>query len=515
MNVTMSMVFEDLSRVYVCEKGSFFNPDQRVDYARAVCGGQLSRREDGACFVVEGLARFSLVGVSSGCIVTKLAPGDLSASCAVEVISDASVSDIKDAINNIIVRYEVWAASLIDLGLHGAGLEELVDFAHDLFGNPVTIVDENYRLWAQTRADVMSDDLWISSGDVNRESLRYSQGMESDERGFVEYLFALKEEGLLTDYETSAGTKLAACAISSRSGSVMGVNVVEKNRSITQADIECLKYFADVVEAKFKAMEFSWLDSSGSYYALLQDVVRGNLLDNSEVKARLSRYWINLEKNYTVFVVAGRRGFLKYHQLCRIEDELADIFDQGQCVISARSLVVFLNHDRDLRDVLFDNLREYAQLNDLAIGVSESRSDDCSLRTLLEQAQFALRVRRRVSPEAHIFEYKCCREYYLVDVCSRQPDWKRYVCEGVLALYERNADSGSLLVDTLRCLVHNHGNRTIAAKELGIQRNALKYRIKKIEELCSVDLSDQDMFDHVAFSVSLMEYCADFDGYDY
>ena len=38
----------------------------------------------------------------------------------------------------------------------------------------------------------MSDDLWISSGDVNRESLRYSQGTESDERGFVEYLFALK-----------------------------------------------------------------------------------------------------------------------------------------------------------------------------------------------------------------------------------------------------------------------------------------------------------------------------------
>ena len=511
MNITMSMIFAGLSRDYLCEKGGFFNPGQRVDRCRTAVRDEPVRWEDGACFVADRSQRSFLGGIPYENVVAMLGPGDPSAPCAIKVASEVGASDIRDAINRIIARYEAWAANLMALNLHGAGLEELVDFAHGLFGNPITIVDENYRLWAHTRDDVMDDGLWVPDDGSIESHQAAPQDLGPTESGFAEYLFALKERGLLVDFETNLGTRLSACAIESGSGSVIGVNIVEKNRDITHADVECLKYFADVVGSKFKAMEFSWRDSSGSYYALLQDVVRGNLHDNGEVKARLGKYWIGLERRFTVFVVTGRLRFLKYHQLCLIEDELSEIFGQGKCVISSRSVVVFVNHSRDLSRALFDRLGEYARANDLAVGVSESRSDDCSLGVLLEQAQFALRVRRRIAPEEFVFEYARYRSYYLLDICARQPDWRRYVHGGILALSERGDDGDSVLMDTLRCLVLNYGNRTAAAKELGIQRNALKYRIKKLEELCLVDLSDQDAFDYVDFSVKLIDYCTGFE----
>ena len=60
---------------------------------------------------------------------------------------------------------------------------------------------------------------------------------------------------------------------------------------------------------------------------------------------------------------------------------------------------------------------------------------------------------------------------------------------------------------TLSCLVENGGNKTLTAKALGIQRNTLQYRLAKIESLCSVNLSNEDVFDDIVFSVKLRQYC--------
>jgi len=285
------------------------------------------------------------------------------------------------------------------------------------------------------------------------------------------------------------------------------VNIIQKNRPITPADIECLKYFTRIVGLKVHAIEFTWQDSSHSYYALLQDVIRGNLADSSEFKARLNRSWINLDKYFTVFIISGRQGLLRYHQLCRIEDELSDVFTQGKSVIASRTLVIFVNHNGELNEQRIARLVNYATDRNLAIGMSESRTDECSLRTLYEQAQLALRVQKRAFPDRHIIRFDECRSYYLYDLCSRQPHWEYYLHDYMLMLRDHDEGCPLPLLPTLCCLVRHHGNRTAASKELGIQRNSLQYRLGKIEEICSIDLANPDVFDDVAFSVRLCDYC--------
>ncbi|MEI3231917.1 MAG: helix-turn-helix domain-containing protein [Gordonibacter pamelaeae] len=51
------------------------------------------------------------------------------------------------------------------------------------------------------------------------------------------------------------------------------------------------------------------------------------------------------------------------------------------------------------------------------------------------------------------------------------------------------------------------GNRTNAARELYMQRNTLQARIRDIESLCGIDLSDPAVIAHVRHSVVLEEYC--------
>lgn len=508
MKITMSMILEGLRKEFVCEEGENFNSNTRVSQVRVVDASTPASTVEDMCYVAKRTSQCLLIGVPYELVVLGFLPGELSAPCAIRVVNSADVRAIQDVIRRTIAGYETWGTDMLDLALHGAGLEELVDFAHGMFRNPITIIDENYRIWAHTENDIMDDELWVpvSSSD-EQDTIRYSQAPEQDEQGFEVYFSSLKTNGLLESHTTNVGTKMAACATESGTGNIVGVNLVEKNRPITKADIECLKYFADIVSLKMKAMEFSWQDSSGSYFALLQDVVRGNLSNSSEFKARLNKTWITLERYFTVFVIAGRRGFLKYHQLCRVEDDLATVLPHSTNIVSSRSLVAFVNHDEILGKQELEALRRYAEDHDLAVGMSESRTDEVSLRTLLEQARFALRVRKRVFPEAYIVEFEDCRQYYLYDLCHQQPDWHRYLHNCLVTISSLDSESATALMTTLRCLVKNYGNRTTTAVELGIQRNTLRYRLSKIEEICSIDLGNPETFDHIAFSVNLADYC--------
>lgn len=77
----------------------------------------------------------------------------------------------------------------------------------------------------------------------------------------------------------------------------------------------------------------------------------------------------------------------------------------------------------------------------------------------------------------------------------------------VWQLIEHDATAKVPLMPTLRSLVQNGGNRIATASHLAIRRNTLQYRIGKIESIGQVDLSDEAAFDHVATSLSLLDYC--------
>ena len=509
MNISMAMVFDELCRFFECSKGPFYNPHYRVERARLAQEDVGDAVDQDTCYIVDSEADHWLPGVSSEGIICMGHGVATGAPCAFTVEGASSLAAIRNAASQAIARYENWANNLIDLSLHGAGLEELVDSAHGLFMNPITIIDENYRILAQTDSDYMDDVLWVSNNSGSSEQLVIEiLATEAEEVGFTQYLADLRSRGCLKDYETNIGKHVNSCLVKSNSEELVSVNIIEKNRAVTDGDFDCLKFFARIVSAKLKAIEYTWQDSSGSYIALLHDVVRGNLSDASEFKARLDRNWINVLSNFTVAVLAAPQGFLRYFQLCRIEDDLSELIPEGKGVINSRTLVLFINHEGQLPSAIMDTLKRYARANDLAVGVSESRGDDCSLRDLVNQARHALKIRKRAFQERALVEYRECRKYYLYEICSQQKEWGKYLHPSLKIIREYDERNSPPLAPTLFCLIENGGNRTLTAKILGIQRNALQYRLGKIEDICSIDLSDPEVYDHLSFSIKLEQYCS-------
>lgn len=506
MKVTMAMILDGLRKRFDCTKGSAFVPDRPVLIALEV--GVEHERVSGACFIglTEEIGSGRSLDPESLIVIGEDAHGAIP--CAVCVAGGCSVQDVRNQVAEAISEYMAWADELLDLTIHGAGLEELIDFAHNLFENPMTVIDHNYRIIAYTKQDVMEDDLWVAAQAElqSNDPSKMLGSSEKDAKGFELFLDQLKRHGEMFTHVTSIGTHVSACVARIMPSGLVIVNVVEKNRPVTEGDFCCLRYFSKIIETKMRAIEFTWRSSMRSYDALLQDVVRGNLVEASEIKSRLGESWIETLSHFTVFVIDSRQGLARYHELCAIEDEIAERFPEARCAIHARTLVLFVNHEGPCVTFDVDMLRAFLESRNLVAGMSDSCGIEVSLHDLVDQAQMALRIGRRRFPDEVLIPYAQCRVYYLFDLCCKCGEQSRFVHPCLKQLAEYDSSAGVKLSPTLRSLVHNHGNRFLTAAELGIQRNTLQYRLEKIASICDIDISDEQVFDHISLSVWLLEY---------
>ena len=506
MIVTMGMVLDGLARRYPCAKGPCYDALYQIRRTIPVLQ-EAPHDAEPSCLCLPTHAWSGAIR-PSGVIVASESTRDPVSNCAIAVKGPATSSELRNAVSEVVEEYELWASDLLDLNTRGESLEVLVDFAHTLFENPIEILDQDFRVYAQTAEDGMGDSLWVSlERKGEQESSRVMNDREKD--NFVTYLSGMSKSNVLRDFRASTGIKVHACRVRAFEDRIIAVNVLEKNRGITDGDLHCLIHFADIVGSKMRAIESSWHDKSRVYLSLLQDVVKGELARVDDLKAQLGKSWIRLKPRFTVLAITCREGMLKHHQLCDIEDELHAMIPESCGVIHERALILFVNHEESDSAVRNpEGLRAYARKRNLVVGVSETVGDGGSLRELIDQARLALRVREKRYPDSFIVHHRDCRAYAMLDACSRRADWRRYLSPCLETLARHDDAATAPLLPTLQCLADCHWSRQAAAKALGVQRNTLQYRIGKIEALCSVDLSDPATIDDICFSLELMRYCS-------
>ena len=66
-------------------------------------------------------------------------------------------------------------------------------------------------------------------------------------------------------------------------------------------------------------------------------------------------------------------------------------------------------------------------------------------------------------------------------------------------------DEGTEYIATLRAIIQHAFNQMETANALGIHRTTLAYRLRRIQEMTGLDLTDARQVFHVAVSLELME----------
>ncbi|MFJ2190529.1 helix-turn-helix domain-containing protein [Kitasatospora sp. NPDC087861] len=71
------------------------------------------------------------------------------------------------------------------------------------------------------------------------------------------------------------------------------------------------------------------------------------------------------------------------------------------------------------------------------------------------------------------------------------PCWRATARPTRLAAYDAK-QGGSVLVDTLRAYLDHFGDVPQASRALGVHPNSFRYRIRRLRDVCGIELDDPD-----------------------
>ena len=125
----------------------------------------------------------------------------------------------------------------------------------------------------------------------------------------------------------------------------------------------------------------------------------------------------------------------------------------------------------------------------VSVGIGRAHAPVVGLATSYREARQALRIGRIVFEGEAVFHYADLGLYRLLFDPGRLGDLEAYYQETLAPLDAYDQRHGTRFSETLERYVENDGNAVRTAEELFVHRNTLGYRLRRIENILGVDLS--------------------------
>lgn len=502
MQVTMAMLYDGFEERAVCEKGSAYDGETDVSLLTIAEPSMRELLLETTLIVdandEETFERAcSLFGAHH-----VISVGRTSQACAIQVLDPLALKTVHLFAEEIVARYRKWAYELTEIVLQNDSLEVLLDKAHDLFRNPLVVHDRALRVRARTTQDVMHDEMW-NPLDPHEEMFEgYAEAP-----GFEEFVNTLKSDRVVSDFRMFNGIRVAACRTREIGDNFLFVSLIQKKRIITEGDVCALKYLCELVGVLVKTELVGETEDIG-LNGLLMDGFEGNITSPVELANRFRAVSLPLKKRLLVIRLTTRKGRLNDRQAHHFVDDIMHNFPLDHGFPYADGLVFFSTFDvgKGMNNIDYRRLRTFVQDRNLIAGVGEESSVGVPLRETYQKALYALVIGRKVFPESCLFFFEDLRAFYLYEVCAREGNEDMFIHPAIARTARAERKSKTSLQEVLRRLVKNHGNRAKTARELFIQRNTLQARIKEIERLCGIDLSDPQTILHIKQSFELLDY---------
>ena len=397
--------------------------------------------------------------------------------------------------------YNGWGDDLLDILRRGGDWYALLEAGHRVLDNPMIIYNRSMRILAYTVDDGTRDAIWtdtvregvarVDSQRQGEELMSFLAEVERHDRPFRH-----QGEGM------SAPFWSAPVLVDGRRRGM--VNVVEAHHPLSRGDRDLLGFFSEFVAIRMAASGFGAPLPDAVPRQLMLDLLAGDIASHDHLDTRLiavdwraGRWFRFVCLRAALPVLAGEQWRSAYDRLSALSlNALSCLIDQTDPYIC----LLLTGEEPAAFARALELIGPFCAMNHLRAGVSELYSDLLQTPRYHRQAEAALEI-----GEGAVCDYTSVRYARMLRHLRAHPYREDLAHPAMARLAAMDGAEGTEYIATLRALIQHTFNQMETADALGIHRTTLAYRLRRIQELTALDLSDPHQVFHVAVSLKLIE----------
>lgn len=395
--------------------------------------------------------------------------------------------------------------ALYHLLYNGRGLDDIARQAEHFLQRPISVLDASYSMIAVSPMmrklpfglETSEEGIFLSIQEV--ESLRRLQ---------IEHQIYNNNQAFFVQTEDHPDTNWIFCAI--RIQHVMSGYVavcLPNQAAATEYELRLTTAIADICAIEMQKHDFFVQQTGLQYETFLTELIEGRFSDVNMIESRLRL----LNRHFGKFFCLAVLYCLEPHNSDlfnkRQMSTLRHVYPNCMSVVYKNNIVLLINQDIpvQLNEDLTDPLEQFARRNHLKVGLSQPFADILKIKTFYNQALHTLELSDITQPDQYLFFSTDALPQYLFSNCDYQ-GLEIGIHYHIFQLRDYDKEYHTDFIGTLRAYLDNDRNAAKTAEYLHIHRSTFFYRIKKIEELLDITISNSHLLFLYELSFKIWDY---------
>lgn len=379
------------------------------------------------------------------------------------------------------------------------GMQNIIDTASQVFGNPVFVCDLGYKILCYSDHDASFDSFWEYLRECSYSMpQQVSQIMRT---GDFARIYA-SDQPRIGKYSFAPSPFLAA-RIRGESHPLGHVCVYGCSRPFTEEDKELI-----ILLCKILSYEILYRGLSAPlqipYFSLLTDLLEGNLTDEEELETRIKCLKISIPLKPRLVVISFKSPTVQA-VISYIREYLLQKQPHTMGILYKDALLLLLPESSFREHSLEKILADYEENIDYRIGVSNVIIHLTDLKIYYEQAVNSIKIGELLKLEGRLCVYQDLYFYQILLIAKKEIDLKFLCHPALLEMQEYDQKHHTEYLQDLELYLKSGKNINKAAKAACVHKNSMYYRISKMEEKFSISLADEDTCFSLQISLKILQ----------
>ncbi|MCR4436031.1 MAG: helix-turn-helix domain-containing protein [Clostridiales bacterium] len=384
----------------------------------------------------------------------------------------------------------------------GNGMQNIVDTAYQLLGNPLMIVDVGHKYIASSVIET-EDSFWEEAFKRKYVASDIVLMLKNSEE--IRKIFRSKTPVI---FNTHVSTRELLSNVFIGQKIVARISVYELYREFNQEDMEVVSYLSHIVSLEMQKSKYSYINKGQMFEYFLNDLLEDKISDDNEISERVKYIDLPMKPYNCVFTIDLSHKKADYPVQAEIMDEISLLIPDSISIFYNANIVTLISGDsiNDVSESSMEKMELYLKNMDLVGGISLCFSYIGDFKKYYLQSLMALRLRSHISSRKILNRYEDYFFHHIADICSKIINLTSLCHPSVLRIWEYDKKNGSDLLKTLFFYLKYDRSITETANVLHIHRNTLDYRISKIKGVIDLDWNNFDVIKQIYMSLRMLEY---------